>query len=247
MFYESLENKTVVVTGGAGGIGVELIALLRKINADLLVIDPDKQRLAELEQSLSDYPSKVNCVVSNIASLTECNTAMEQCPSDPVALIHLAGVFEPDPDAFEDSENWDNAIAHNLTNAKNMCLAFQKKGSDTEGIKRIVLISSLAANRGSFDHYSYTAAKAGLIGLTRAFARRFAPNTLVNCVAPGIIMTRMPARVLADRAETVRAEIPLKRFGEPAEVASVLLFLISDAASYVTGQLINIDGGTINS
>lgn len=247
MFYESLKSNTVVVTGGAGGIGVELITMLRRAEADMLIIDPDTEQLQKLEHDLSGYTGKVTFVTSKLDTVAECRKALSKAPSDLVALVHLAGVFEPDPDNVDDTSNWDNAMANNLTNAKDMCLLFAEASQNASGTRKIVLISSLAANRGSFDHYSYTAAKAGLIGLTRAFSRRFAPDILVNAVAPGIIMTRMPARVIADRAEKVKAEIPLKRFGQPSEVAAVLMFLISDASSYVTGQLINIDGGTIHS
>ena len=248
MFYDTLKNKTTVVTGGAGGIGTALIHLLMKVESDILVVDASSDRLSKLKSALPAHTNKVVYVTSDLASADECRSVLNQAPSSLTALVHLAGIFEPDPEDLEDTSNWDAAIAHNLTNAKDMCLQFEALADSGSSVTRkIVLVSSLAANRGSFDHYSYTAAKAGLIGLTRAFSRRLAPQTLVNCVAPGIIMTGMPDRVIADRAEKIMSEIPLKRFGEPSEVASVLLFLISDAASYMSGQLINIDGGTINS
>lgn len=125
-----------------------------------------------------------------------------------------------------------------------MCLAFEEAVPDSE-LGRIVLTSSLAANRGAFDHYSYTVAKAGLLGLTRAFSKRFAPRIVVSCVYPGIILTGMPDCVLADRRERVLSEIPLKRFGEPEEVANVIMFRISDAVSYVSGQSVIIDGAQL--
>jgi len=246
MFYSSLKNKTVVVTGGAGGIGVELIKLLCEIKADILVIDPNKSSLSKLKASLNEVHNKIVYVASDLSTVKKCQNALKKAPSDLISLVHLAGTFEPDKDEVANTTIWESSIANNLTNARDMCLLFAETAVPSDVNRKIVLVSSLAANRGSYDHYSYTAAKAGLIGLTRAFSKRFAPTILVNCVAPGIIMTDMPAKVLADRADTVRGEIPLKRFGEPSEVASVILFLISDAASYVSGQVINIDGGTIN-
>ncbi|MEP3277779.1 MAG: SDR family oxidoreductase [Stappiaceae bacterium] len=247
MFFESLAGKTVVITGGAGGIGTPLARNLARIGADMLILDWDQARLDRLVTELSGGKSTIVALQSDLADFSACQNLIAQAPSELIGLVHLAGVFEQDEDDAADHTVWDRAIDHNLKNARDMCLAFADAApKDSEIARKIVLTSSLAANRGAFDHYSYTAAKAGLIGLTRAFARRFAPDMIVNCIAPGIILTGMPDKVLADRREKVLSEIPLKRFGQPEEVASVIMFLISDAVSYVSGQMINIDGGTIN-
>lgn len=245
MFFDTLKGKTVVVTGGAGGIGSALAPQLAMAEADILIVDPNQSKIDKLVRELGEGVSKVVGIHSDLSDFAACKDVLAHAPSELIGLVNLAGVFEPDMDDPNDAVVWERAIAHNLTNSKNMSLAFAELAPKTHTSK-IVMTSSLAANRGAFDHYSYTAAKAGLKGLTRAFCRRFAPNITVNCICPGIIMTGMPDRVLADRGDAIRAEIPLKRFGEPEEVASVIMFLISDAASYVTGQNINIDGGTIN-
>lgn len=245
MYFDSLKGKTVVITGGAGGIGTPVVLKLAELGADILILDWDQKRLDELQSKISGGVSKVVALQSDLADFETCRKLLLQAPSELIALVHLAGVFEPDLEDNSDYTAWDRALDHNLRNARDMCLAFAEMAPKTN-LSKVVLTSSLAANRGAFDHYSYTAAKAGLIGLTRAFSRRFAPHMVVNCLAPGIIMTGMPDRVLADRREKIMSEIPLKRFGEPEEVASVIMFLISDAVSYVSGQLINIDGGTIN-
>lgn len=234
-----------MVTGGAGGIGVALARQLASAEADILIVDQNQSKIDKLVRELSGRASKIVGICSEISDFAACKKVLADPPSELIGLVNLAGVFEPDSDDSTDPVVWDRAIAHNLTNCKNMSLAFAELVPKTH-IGKIVMTSSLAANRGAFDHYSYTAAKAGLKGLTRAFCRRFAPDITVNCICPGIIMTGMPDRVLADRGDKVKAEIPLKRFGEPEEVASVIMFLISDAASYVSGQNINIDGGTIN-
>lgn len=245
MYFDSLVGKTVVITGGAGGIGATVARALAKIGADMLILDWDQKKLDNLEKELSGGNSKIVAVRSDLADYKTCQELIAQAPSELIGLVHLAGVFERDDDDGINDETWDRAINHNLKNARDMSIAFAEVATKS-AFCRIVLTSSLAANRGAFDHYSYTAAKAGLIGLTRAFSKRFAPNMVVNCIAPGIIMTGMPDKVIADRREKILSEIPLKRFGEPEEVASVIMFLISDAISYVSGQVINIDGGTIN-
>jgi 3-oxoacyl-[acyl-carrier protein] reductase len=245
MYFESLEGKTVVITGGAGGIGTPLARKLAQIGADLLILDVDQSRLDKLSAELSGGKSKIVALQSDLVGFEACKELIGKAPSELIGLVHLAGVFESDDDGGVNDVVWDRAISHNLRNARDMVIAFAEAAPDTN-LGKIVLTSSLAANRGAFDHYSYTAAKAGLVGLTRAFSKRFAPKIVVNCIAPGIIMTGMPDKVIADRGEKIMSEIPLKRFGEPEEVASVIMFLISDAVSYVTGQMINIDGGTIN-
>ena len=110
----------------------------------------------------------------------------------------------------------------------------------------MVVVSSLAFNRGAPFHTAYSAAKGALVGMMRSLARKEAPNILINAVAPGFIDTSMPQQIIQKRGlDTVMAEIPLKRLGHPSEVSSVIRFLLSSESSYVTGQLINVDGGII--
>jgi NAD(P)-dependent dehydrogenase (short-subunit alcohol dehydrogenase family) len=139
----------------------------------------------------------------------------------------------------------NRAIAANLTNAYDMAVAFSR-GFDRREPARIVLTSSIAYRRGSADRVPYAAAKGGVVGLTRALSRKLAPDVLVNAIAPGVIETKMTDEIIAERGEPYRQEIPLKRFGKPSEVASVIRFLCSADASYITGQTITIDGGITN-
>ena len=155
-------------------------------------------------------------------------------------------MFERDGFDPNDHGVWNRAIAANLTSAYDLAVAFATRFDKRDGPARVVFTSSLAYRRGSADYPPYAAAKAGLVGLTRSLARRLAPDVLVNAVAPGLIDTRMAAEIIATRGEAYRNEIPVKRYGHPAEVASVIRFLCSSNSSYVNGQTITVDGGITN-
>jgi 3-oxoacyl-[acyl-carrier protein] reductase len=235
-------GRHIVITGGAGGIGVETARTFLAHGAHVLLIDLDEQRLAEAKAALGG--TRVFTAVSDLATPAACAALMEG--AKPVhALVHLAGVFERDPLDPDEHGVWDRAIAANLTNAYDMAVAF-RPCADTRAPARLVFASSVAYRRGSADRAAYAAAKGGIVGLTRALARKFAPDVLVNAIAPGVITTRMAEAIIAERGEAYRQEIPLQRFGHPSEVASVIRFLCSRDSSYITGQTITIDGGITN-
>ncbi len=235
-------GKRIVITGGAGGIGTATARAFLEQGAHVLLVDLDEERLAEVKAMLGH--TRVFTLASDLATAAICARIMQN--AKPVyALVHLAGLFERDPLDPDDHGVWDRAIAANLTNAYDMAVAFQPC-ADTREPARLVFASSVAFRRGSASYAAYGAAKGGIVGLTRSLARRFAPDILVNAVAPGLIVTRMSEHVIAERGEAYRAEIPLQRFGQPEEIASVIRFLCSRDASYITGQTITVDGGITN-
>ncbi len=243
----SYEGRLFVVTGAAGGIGRETVRLLLAKRARCLLIDRDEAALRGLVAELAAGPL-VTPVVSDLASPAACEEALDAVDGPVYAFVHLAGLFEPEDFTGDPRPVWDRVQAANLTNAFDMAVAVSRRFDD-ERVCRIVLVSSLAFRRGSFDHVSYSAAKGGIVGLVRALARKLAPHVLVNGLAPGHIETGMPAHIWADRARSERmlAEIPLRRRGHPREVASVIDFLCDEGSSYITGQVINVDGGIVNS
>jgi len=235
-------GRRIVITGGAGGIGVATARAFLEHGAHVLLLDPDGQRLSEAKAALGG--TRVFTAATDLATPAVCDALLTQ--ARPLyALVHLAGVFERDPLDPDDHGVWDRAIAANLTSAYDMAVAFRRH-ADTRGPARIVLASSVAFRRGSPAYAAYGAAKGGIVGLTRSLARRFAPDILVNAVAPGVILTRMTDDIIAERGDAYRQDIPLQRFGDPGEVASVIRFLCSHDASYVTGQTITVDGGLTN-
>ena len=242
----AFEDKLIVITGGAGGIARETARLLLADGARLLLIDPDGAGLEALAAELA-AGDLVRTTVSALATPRECAATLEGSPQPLYALVHLAGIFRPDGLDAGQRPLWDQTIAANLTNAFDMAAAVRPH-LDPQAVCRMVFASSLAFRRGSFDHIAYSAAKGGIVGLVRALARGLAPEVLVNGLAPGIILTGMPDHTIAApaRRERLLAETALKRFGQPREVATVIRFLLSADSSYITGQVINVDGGVIN-
>ena len=154
----ALAGKTIAITGGAGGIGRALAPMLLEQGARLLLIDPNEAALARVTADL-EAGDRVVTVASTIDSLKACAGALSVVPGPIHALVHLAGVFEPDPEGADDHGVWDRAIASNLTNAYDMAFACVPR-LDPGSVCRMVFISSLAFRRGAFDHVPYTVPKA---------------------------------------------------------------------------------------
>jgi 3-oxoacyl-[acyl-carrier protein] reductase len=241
---ETLADKWIVLTGGAGGIGRACIDAFVGDGARVLAIDADAAALDTLVQTYA--PERIRTAVSKLDSPEACKRAIAKLEGPAFALVHLAGLFEKDEPDPQFRDVWDRALAVNLTTAYDMVSACVP-AFDAESVCRIVFAASVAYRRGSFDHLGYSAAKGGIAALVRALSRRLAPNVLVNAVAPGIIVTRMTQENIAEKGDRLMAEIPLRRWGNASEVASVIRFLCSPDSSYVTGQIINVDGGMANS
>ncbi|MDX6751747.1 SDR family oxidoreductase [Geminicoccaceae bacterium 1502E] len=239
------ENRLFVVTGAAGGIGRELVRLVAGRGARCLLIDRDAEGLEALRAELD--PERTAVFASALRSPQECEEALDATDGPVFAYVSLAGSLPPEDFAEDPRRTWDLTLADNLTHVFDMAVAVSRR-LDEERVCRMVLTSSVDFRRGSADHVGYGAAKAGVAGLVRSLARRFAPHVLVNGVAPGHIESPLPRLLWADKArsEKLMAEIPLRRRGHPREVASVIDFLCSEASAYVTGQVINVDGGIVN-
>ena len=236
----SQQSKCAVITGAAGGIGLALAKRLASDGWRLHLCDVDQSQLESMQR---DLPDSTTICQSLLESPQACTDALPGGQID--ALVHLAGIFEFHDLDDSGREVYERTIQHNQTNAYDITAAAQTHISDGG---RIVYVSSLAFNRGASDNVSYSMAKGALVGLTRALSRKLASRgILVNAVAPGLIETPMLRQVMAGRdEESLTNSVPLGRLGEAREVAAVIAFLLSDDASYMTGQLINIDGGLVN-
>lgn len=233
----------ILVTGAAGGIGKETLRALARPDRRLVCIDVDESALRSLPK---DLPGEIVPVHSRLESTASCEQVLDQAGAPIAGLVHLAGVLDADPQIGSDPTHWDRVINANLRNGYELAGAILRRLDERQPV-HMVFTSSLAFRRGAPENVAYAISKGGVVGLTRSLAKRLGPRGVINAVAPGIIETRMPAEFISRHRERLIGEIPLRRFGHPREVAQVIAFLMSEACSYVTGQVINIDGGMVNS
>ncbi|VTU22836.1 SDR family NAD(P)-dependent oxidoreductase [Variovorax sp. RA8] len=239
-------DKTILITGGAGGIGVESARVFLEAGARVRLVDRSADALERAAQALG-APEELQVQTNGLADQEDCLRALRDGPR-PYALIHLAGISLPDPEDTADLTLFDETMSANVRNGYQLGRLFHAHCAGTAELPtRAVFACSLAFRRGGLDRIAYSAAKGAIAGMVRAMTRRFAPAVHVNAVAPGIILTPMSRQLIADRADKLMSEIPIRRFAEPREVATVIEFLCSPASSYVNGQIINVDGGTIHS
>ena len=240
-----LNGKTILVTGAAGGIGSCLVQMLLKAEAKVIAIDQDACGLSTLSNMTQRSPN-LTIIPSNLADETSAVDALEGIEVL-YGLVHLAGTFDPDNFVIGDTKNvFDQSINANVRNFYSLFIA-AKPALRASSNARIVLCSSVAFNRGAYFHTAYSGAKGAIVGMARALARREAPNILVNVVAPGIIDTPMIRDLVKARGQqTIVQEIPVQRIGTAHEVSAVIRFLLSEDASYITGQVINVDGGIVS-
>lgn len=241
----SLEGSYIAISGGGGGIGLATAKAFLQSGARVLLIDADKNRLQIARATLGTERLHYHC--SSLHCPQACSDALLSAGAPVFALVHLAGTVERDFFDPARRDIWDRTLAVNLTSAYDMCVAFHRLADVSRGPSRIVLMSSMVYRRGGIGAAPYGAAKAGIAGLTRALSRQLAPAILVNALAPGVIETPMTVEMREQRGEEFLRDIPLKRFGQAHEVAAVVHFLCGRGATYITGQVINVDGGVVNS
>jgi 3-oxoacyl-[acyl-carrier protein] reductase len=242
-----LEGKTALVTGGSRGIGKEIALRFAKEGAKVAVIYG--RSVAEAESVAADIKaagSEAMLLQHDVAEVAGASENVEKVVAEwgkLDILVNNAGVIRDGLMIQMSDEDWDVVIRTNLTGTFRYCraaaLAMMKKRAGS-----IINLSSVAAQHSNKGQANYAASKAGVEALTRTLASEMAGRKIrVNCIAPGFIQTDMTVKVLGMAGEKILAAIPLKRYGAPPDIAAAATYLASDESSYVTGQVLTVDGG----
>jgi 3-oxoacyl-[acyl-carrier protein] reductase len=240
-------ERVAFVTGASRGIGRAIaVALARAGHPVGFCYGSDADGARETQQAVEAEGAKsvaVQCDVTDAAAVDAAFGEVEAAFGRVTILVNNAGIARDGLVARMSDEHWQSVIDTNLTGAFHT-IRRAAAGMMRARWGRIVNVASVSGQSGQAGQANYAAAKAGLLGLTRSLARELAPrNVTCNVVAPGPIVTAMTADLPAEWQDQIVQAVPLGRFGTPEECAAVVAFLCSDAAGYVTGALVPVDGG----
>jgi 3-oxoacyl-[acyl-carrier protein] reductase len=242
----SLKDKVALVTGASQGIGWDIAQALVVAGAKVAVAARTEEKLALLVGEIEAAGGEAMAVKMDVADVEQVKTGFKQVIEKfgrLDILVNNAAITRDGLAVRMKADDWDAVIRTNLTGA-HLCIQQALGTMMRARAGRIINVSSVVAQMGNAGQANYVAAKAGLIGLTKAIAMEIASrNITVNAVAPGFIETPM-TNVLSDKVkEELKARIPLGRLGVPRDIAASIVFLASDEAAYITGHVLDVNGG----
>ncbi|NIR42972.1 MAG: 3-oxoacyl-[acyl-carrier-protein] reductase [Gemmatimonadetes bacterium] len=241
---KELEGAVAVITGGFRGIGLATAKQLADAGAAVAVLDMDESGKESAEAELPGG----RAYICNVTELEDVNTAVDAVTEElgPITvLVNNAGVTRDNLLLRMKDDEWNLVLDVNLRGTFLMTRAVSK-GMIKERAGSIVNLASVVGVMGNAGQANYASAKAGIIGFTKAVAKELAPRGVrANAVAPGFIDTAMTQKLPKKARETLMGQIPLGKLGEPEDVARVIRFLAGPASSYITGQVLVVDGGMV--
>ena len=243
-----LDGKVAIITGGASGIGKKTAEIFSKEGAAIAIFDVNRDALNQTEKEIRDNGGKCNGYVVDVTNFEDVTEKVKEVIEDfgeIDVLVNNAGITRDNFLTKMEIDDWNKVIAINLTGTFNCAKAVapymieKNKGN-------IVNVSSVVGVYGNIGQTNYAASKAGVIGLTKTWAKEFAKKGIrVNAVAPGFIKTPMTDKVPEKVLEIMISKTPMGRMGEAIEVAKAILFLASDDSSFITGHILHVDGGLV--
>ena len=244
----SLEGKVTLITGASQGIGEVLAYEIANAGAEIILLDIQRDKLETVAENIQKAGGHAAGYVADVSRLEEVTAVLETIIQNHRKIDHVvnnAGITRDNLLMRMKEEEWDSVLSVNLKGTFNLSKAVIRHMLGNR-FGRIVNISSVVGIMGNAGQTNYSASKAGVIGFTKSLAREVAARGItVNAVAPGFIATAMTDALSEAVKENFMNVIPLKRFGTAQDVAGAVKFLLSDDAGYITGQVINVNGGLL--
>ena len=241
-----LTGKVALVTGAAQGIGRGIALLLARNGADIVVSDINLEKAEETAKEIRAIGPKATAVkvdVSNLSDVERMVEAIIEKLAKIDILVNNAGITRDKLILRMTEEDWDAVLGVNLKGTFN-CTKTVIRHMAKQRSGKIVNIASVVGEMGNAGQANYSASKAGVIGLTKTIAREYAQRGInVNAIAPGYIETPMTDALPEKAKEELKRLIPMERLGKPEDVAEAVLFLVCEESSYITGQVLNVNGG----
>jgi 3-oxoacyl-[acyl-carrier protein] reductase len=241
----NLQGKKALVTGATGGIGKAIVVALLNAGATVAISGTQQTKLEALQAEINKEVVILPCKLGDAKELAQLVPQAEEALGGLDILVNNAGITRDGLAMRMKDEDWQEVMDINLGASFKLARA-AIKGMMKQRSGRIINITSVVGVMGNAGQANYCASKAGLIGMSKSLAAEVASRGItVNCVAPGFIKTPMTDELNEQQAERITNNIPAGRFGFPEDIAASVAFLSSDAASYITGQTLHINGGLL--
>ena len=246
--YCSLDQKTAIITGASRGIGKAIAIQLASCGAKISLVARNQNKLIDVQEKICHLGGEAQSLVGDVSNFESFSGIVTQTLKKwqhVDILVNNAGITRDNIIMRMKEDEWDSVIDTNLKGCFNGIKAVTRPMIKNKS-GRIINITSIIGQIGNAGQSNYAASKAGVMGLTKSLAKELGSrNITINSVAPGYILTDMTDQLDNDVQEKLKTSIPLKRLGEPQDVASLVCFLASDDAAYITGQTFNVDGGMV--